>query len=236
MKVGNYSEVYGTSYNKQSNDTVNNGANAANVKNSDSIQNRLNIINGQIKSLSEDENMSAEEKLRKQEQLREEQEKLRRELNEAKMAERKEKMEEAREKASKNKEEKATATEDTKDTTTNIRSMEGFIGASDAIKSVDAMNDVRDDLDGTIRVKTSHMETDAARGSNVEKQQEAIEKLENQMERISGNVSEKMEEADKGMKKVIFQGEDGKVKLKQEKNENKLHNSVSYKLDSDLRM
>lgn len=192
---------------------------------SKSIQNQIANAQMQLQKLSSDREMSAEEKQQRRQEIQKQISELNTKLRQHQMEVRREQQVKAKAKSSGANE---LSTEDKTEqqpeekvqTSLSSNSMKAIISAESAVKEANAHGNVSSNLEGQMKVLQSEIKQDARNGNNTERKQDALERLENRVTRVSGAQMGVLSDAVQDMRQTAKQErsvqDDQKVKQRPE--------------------
>ena len=141
---------------------------------SKSIQNQISNAQKQLQELSENKDMSMEEKMKRRQEIQQQITDLNNQLRQHQIEQRKEKQEEA----AKSVEKKEPARKGDKGTGLSQASMTAIISADAAMAQAQVQGSVATRMEGRAGVLEAEIKTDVANGGNVEAKQEELAKVQ----------------------------------------------------------
>jgi len=149
---------------------------------SKNIQNQIANAQNQLQELSANENMSAEEKMKKRQEIQQQITDLNNQLRQHQIEQRKEKQQE---KSSSNDNMVSSNKKGNQGTGLSQSSMTAIISADSAISHARVQNNVADRLEARAGVLKSEIKLDSSRGGSVEAKQEELAKVEERAAQVS---------------------------------------------------
>ncbi len=149
-----------------------------------SIQDQIMGVQNQLKKISENEEMSLEEKMSKRKELQQQLQDLNKQYTQRKMEVQKEKREKRAAEANANTENKERKEPGVMDSS----SMHGLINASSSMESVKTVQSVHTKLEGEARIAEAEFKRDMARGASTGGQANRLSDLKSRAESAAGNV------------------------------------------------
>ena len=178
---------------------------------SKSIQNQISNAQKQLQELSENKDMSMEEKMKRRQEIQQQITNLNNQLRQHQMEQRKEKQEQA----AKNAEKKESAKNENKGEGLSQASMTAIISADAAMSQAKVHGSVETRMEGRVGVLEAEIKLDSANGGNVEANQKELVKVQQKADAAGvlqtdmlASVSKNIEEAAKADAKEDTDGAD----------------------------
>lgn len=164
------------------------------------IQRQIENAQNRLKELSEDKEMSLEEKMKKRQEIQQEITGLRQQLRQHQIEQRKEQQMEksVNDDMSDNNQNTSTGKSDDKGGFSKA-SMQAMICADSSLKIAEVQGSVAKRLEGTAAVLESEIKMDKSRGINTEKKEEDLADVESRAQKASENQTSSLSDANKVM-------------------------------------
>ena len=150
------------------------------------IEKQITDVQNQIQKISENKNMSDEQKAERRKELQQQLQDLNKQLMERKIEIQKEK----REKNIKNN----VSNNNTNSKDTTEFSVEGLISASNAMKQIKTTNTVKTSIEGEARVLKSEIKMDKSRGVNTDNKESRLAKVNEKVSDITEDINKQIED------------------------------------------
>lgn len=158
------------------------------------IEKQITDVQNQIQKISENKNMSDEQKAERRKELQQQLQDLNKQLMERKIEIQKEKREKnAKTNGSNN-------NTNSKDTTEF--SVEGLISASNAMKQIKTTNTVKTSMEGEARVLKSEIKMDKSRGVNTDNKESRLAKVNEKISDITEDINKQIKDISSTLGKV----------------------------------
>lgn len=183
------------------------------------IEKQITDVQNQIQKISENKNMSDEQKAERRKELQQQLQDLNKQLMERKIEIQKEKRE---------KNAKSNGSNNVKESQDTMEfSVEGLISASNAMKQMRATNTVKTSMEGEARVLKSEIKMDKSRGVNTENKESRLAKVNEKVSDITedinkqiadiNNTLEEVEDKESDVEKKHDETGENSIKLEEEK-------------------
>ncbi|MBS4535722.1 FlxA-like family protein [Clostridium sp. D2Q-14] len=189
------------------------------------IKNQIKTIQEKIAKISEDENLSGQEKVDMKKNLREQLDQLYGQLMERRMEIQKQK---EKEKQFKN---QSVESAEVEGTVEDIRVM-NLISISSSLKQVSHQNATKTEIKGQARVLESEIKLDEARGVDVTRKKEKLSEINSQIEMINGQIQSKLKKVNDKISKVNKKEKEEQDKKIDEKDKDE--NTDKNKIEEDI--
>lgn len=183
------------------------------------IEKQITDVQNQIQKISENKNMSDEQKAERRKELQQQLQDLNKQLMERKIEIQKEKRE---------KNAKSNGSNNVKESQDTMEfSVEGLISASNAMKQMRTTNTVKTSMEGEARVLKSEIKMDKSRGVNTENKESRLAKVNEKVSDITedinkqiadiNNTLEEVEDKESDVEKKHDETGENSIKLEEEK-------------------
>lgn len=166
------------------------------------IQKQITNIHKQMLSLSENDKLSAEDKMERQKELQKQVEDLNKMMLERNMEIKKEEQEEKSKAISEKVE--IQLPRDENNSGVDFDHMQNFISMGNSLNAVKAQNSIRTKLKGEARILESEIKLDQARGVDTTKKSEKLSALSTKIDEITSKISENLGKVDEEIKKGVI--------------------------------
>ncbi len=170
------------------------------------IQNQIATAQMQLQGLSSNEELSAEEKMKKRQEIQKQITELNNQLRQHQMEMRRQQQQESQEKVEDllgGDKERTPAKEETKVETVSTASMEAMFAADSAIQQAESYGNLSGTMEGEARVLEGEMKLDAGRGVSTEEKQKALKEAEERAAKISQIQMEILSDATVELRHVV---------------------------------
>lgn len=193
-------------YSLNSNNLIKHGQSIASIQRKDSviegIHKQISNIQKQMLSLSENDKLSAEDKMERRKELQEQLEDLNKMILERNMEIKKEEREE-KSKAINEQLEKQLSKDENSNNVGFDDYMQNYISMGNSLNAVKTQNSIRIKLKGETRILKSEIKLDQARGVDTTKKREKLSALSTKIDKITSEISESLNKVDEEVKKGV---------------------------------
>lgn len=182
-----------------------------------SLQSQIKNVQEQLQKLSENEDMSLEEKMKKRKELQQQEQDLNNQFMQRKLEIHKEKQSQESENQKPQTEYK-NSNSDNMETST----MQGLISASNAMSQIKITGAVKTRMEGTSRVLKSEIKLDKSRGVSIEHKEAELSELNNRIQSTTKHIMKQVSDINRTLKESkesskIFEKDTDKTKEKEKK-------------------
>ncbi len=184
---------------------------------SKNLQNQIANAQQRLQSLSSDEKMTPEEKMKKRQEIQQEITSLNQQLRQHEIDQRREERakEQAKSSMTDNTQKADSEKSENQDSGLSKTRVNAMISADSSMKQAQVHKNVETQLGAAVSVLQSEINLDSARGQNTEKKQEQLAKVQGRMDAAAGSQMSVLGDANKAMKKAAEEERDEK-KIKQD--------------------